>query len=116
MPQKRRKHVPLRTCVACRQQRAKRELVRIVRTPEGMIEIDPRGKQSGRGAYLCPDSQCWEAAVKTGILGRALKCEVTAEQVAELRAKAGEILDRIPPGEAAAPAESRTTGSRGMGA
>jgi len=73
------KHVPLRTCVQCRQVRPKRELVRIVRTPEGKIEIDRRGKLSGRGAYLCHDPACWEDAIARGSLDRALKTKLSAE-------------------------------------
>jgi predicted RNA-binding protein YlxR (DUF448 family) len=47
------KHVPRRTCVACRETDAKRQLIRLVRTPEGTVEVDPTGKRNGRGAYLC---------------------------------------------------------------
>lgn len=57
------KHVPLRTCVACRAVRAKRELIRIVRTPEGHICIDSIGKMNGRGAYLCRNRRCWQSAI-----------------------------------------------------
>lgn len=88
----RRKHVPLRTCVVCRQQRPKRELIRVVRTPEGTIEIDPKGKRAGRGAYLCYDPQCWDVALQRGSLGRALKCSVDAETMAALRAAAEPLL------------------------
>jgi predicted RNA-binding protein YlxR (DUF448 family) len=88
----RRKHVPLRTCVACRQQRPKRELIRVVHTPEGEIEIDPKGKRPGRGAYLCYDPRCWDAALERGSLSRALKCPVDAEAVAALRAAAEPLL------------------------
>ncbi len=48
--------IPQRMCVGCREMKNKRDLIRVVRTPEGNIEIDPTGKKSGRGAYLCPDS------------------------------------------------------------
>ncbi len=92
MAAKRRRHVPLRTCLACRQQRAKRELVRVVRTPDGTVEIDPKGKQSGRGAYLCLSRECVEGALQVGPLGRALRCQVTPEQVAALQAVAREML------------------------
>lgn len=88
----RRKHVPLRSCIACRQKRSKRELIRVVRTPEGRIEVDPKGKRSGRGAYLCYDPECWDAALERGSLGRALKCAVDAETVAALRAAAEPLL------------------------
>jgi predicted RNA-binding protein YlxR (DUF448 family) len=85
LPEKRRKHVPLRTCIACRQTRPKRELMRIVRTPEGAIEIDPGGKRPGRGAYLCANRRCWEIAMEQRRLWRALKCQLTAEDEAALR-------------------------------
>ena len=61
---KRPKHVPLRTCVACKETKSKRELLRIVRTPDGHVMIDATGKKSGRGAYLCARLSCWEIALK----------------------------------------------------
>ena len=90
---KRRKHVPMRTCIACQQKRAKRELIRVVRRPEGTIEIDPRGKLSGRGAYLCPVYDCWEVALEQKKLGRALKCQIEADQVAALQLAARSLLE-----------------------
>jgi predicted RNA-binding protein YlxR (DUF448 family) len=80
----RRKHVPLRTCIACHQKRPKRELVRVVRTPEGSLELDLRGKLPGRGAYFCPVRECSEAALEQGRLSRLLKVEVSGEDVARL--------------------------------
>lgn len=88
----RRKHVPLRTCIACQGKRPKRELVRVVRTPEGHIEVDPKGKRPGRGAYLCPDVECWDAALEGRKLGRALKCQVGAEDVERLRSAAASMM------------------------
>ena len=74
------RHVPQRTCVACRQTEAKRGLVRIVRTAvDGRVAIDPTGKLSGRGAYLCNSADCWRTALKRGQLTRALKIETIAE-------------------------------------
>jgi predicted RNA-binding protein YlxR (DUF448 family) len=61
---KRPKHVPLRTCISCRETKPKRELLRIVRTPDGHVMVDPTGKKSGRGAYLCAKLSCWENAIK----------------------------------------------------
>jgi predicted RNA-binding protein YlxR (DUF448 family) len=78
IPKIRPRHVPERTCVACRRTTAKRELVRLVRTAEGGVEVDPTGKRSGRGAYLCPTPDCWRLAVQKGRLDRALKTSVTA--------------------------------------
>ncbi len=72
----RRKHVPQRTCIGCRQPRAKRELIRLVRTPEGQLVVDETGKQNGRGAYLCRQRSCWESALKGNQIRRALKIDV----------------------------------------
>ena len=74
------RHVPQRTCVACRLTGDKRGLVRIVRAPDGSVSIDPTGKRSGRGAYLCHNPACWEAALKRGVLPRALKIEAIREE------------------------------------
>jgi predicted RNA-binding protein YlxR (DUF448 family) len=65
--------------VACRQTGAKRQLVRIVRAPDGSVTIDPTGKRSGRGAYLCDAPLCWRAALERGVLPRALKLESIRE-------------------------------------
>jgi predicted RNA-binding protein YlxR (DUF448 family) len=61
---KRVKHIPMRTCVACRESKAKRELLRVVRTPDGHVQLDATGKKAGRGAYLCAKLSCWENALK----------------------------------------------------
>jgi predicted RNA-binding protein YlxR (DUF448 family) len=87
----RRKHVPYRSCVACRASRPKRELVRIVRTADGTVVIDERGKQNGRGAYLCAQRSCWTAAVQKRSLDRALAVEVNSETMDVLRAFAEEL-------------------------
>lgn len=79
-PQKHTKRVPERTCVACRQKRPKWELVRIVRTPLGTLEIDSRGKKAGRGAYLCKLQSCWEVGLTKKRLEHALKVEIGPEQ------------------------------------
>lgn len=69
------KHVPQRTCVGCRETLAKRTLVRIVRTPQG-VSIDHTGKAKGRGAYIHDQRSCWEKAMK-GALAHALKVEIS---------------------------------------
>ena len=84
MSAKRRKHVPLRSCIACREKLPKRELIRIVRTPEGTLEIDPKGKLAGRGAYFCRQRECIEAALAPGRLSKALKCAVAASEAETL--------------------------------
>ena len=70
--------------MACRQIKAKRELVRLVRTPEGHVEIDSRGKKEGRGAYLCPTWGCWETALKGNQLEHALRGGLTRENREQL--------------------------------
>jgi uncharacterized protein len=72
-----RRHIPERTCVACRSLRPKREMVRVVRTPDGAVEVDLTGKKSGRGAYLCRAQGCWQAALRRKGLERALKIELS---------------------------------------
>jgi hypothetical protein len=69
------RHIPQRTCVACRRTDAKRGLIRLVRTAEGGIAIDPTGKHQGRGAYLCNNRMCWQTALKRKQLERALRLE-----------------------------------------
>lgn len=72
-------------CVACREGKPKRELVRVVKNKEGEVGVDTTGKAQGRGAYLCASEQCLEKAVKTRALSRALECEMTPEIQAEIR-------------------------------
>jgi predicted RNA-binding protein YlxR (DUF448 family) len=69
----RKRHVPQRSCIICGTKAAKRELVRVVLTPEGACEVDETGKQPGRGAYLCHQPRCWERAAKTDRLAGALR-------------------------------------------
>ena len=83
-----RKHVPQRTCVGCREVGGKRQLVRLVRTPEGKVEIDETGKRRGRGAYLCRRRSCWEIALQKGRLEQALRLShpLTKDNLDVLRA------------------------------
>jgi len=85
------KHVPQRTCVACREQLPKRSLIRIVRTTEGTVEIDPTGKKNGRGAYLHDRRTCWERGIGKGLLARALNVEVTPSAQAALTSFAASL-------------------------
>jgi predicted RNA-binding protein YlxR (DUF448 family) len=72
------RHVPMRTCVVCREKTNKRTLVRVVRTEMG-VQVDPGGKLNGRGAYLCDRASCWERAVTSDILSKALRTSLTTE-------------------------------------
>ena len=88
------KHVPQRTCIACRQSDGKRQLVRLVRTAERRVEVDPSGKRPGRGAYLCPLRPCWAQALKRQAVGRALNVELQPEDRAALEAFAQTLPER----------------------
>ena len=79
------KKVPMRMCVACREMQSKKDLLRIVRTPEGAIEIDRSGRMNGRGAYLCGRRECLEKAIKTRALERALDQKIDEEIIERLR-------------------------------
>jgi uncharacterized protein len=73
----RKKHVPQRTCVVCREKRDKRDLIRIVHTPDEGTVADPTGKRNGRGAYLCSQPSCWDKMLHSKVLDQALRTEVT---------------------------------------
>ena len=76
--------IPMRQCVGCRVMRDKRELIRIVRSPEGEISVDATGKKAGRGAYICRDAECLKKAVKSRALSRAFGAEVPEDVFAAL--------------------------------
>jgi len=73
------RHIPNRTCVACRKVRPKRELIRLVYTMDGTVEVDPSGKKAGRGVYLCPSADCWQKGLRKDKLERALRGRISAE-------------------------------------
>jgi predicted RNA-binding protein YlxR (DUF448 family) len=79
------RRLPQRTCVACRTTRAKRELVRVVRSPGGELSVDLRGKAPGRGAYLDPDAACLERGLAEGALAKALEIAIDEATAAKLR-------------------------------
>lgn len=81
------KKIPLRMCVGCREMKPKKELLRIVRTPEGEIALDPGGKKSGRGAYVCRQESCLMRAIKQKQLDRALESPIGPEVTEQLRQK-----------------------------
>jgi uncharacterized protein len=82
------KHIPMRTCVACRQELPKRQLVRVVCSPAGVVDIDPTGKAQGRGAYLCLLIGCWTKALQRKSLDGALKTTLSPDDYARLNAYA----------------------------
>lgn len=78
------KKIPMRMCTACREMKQKRELVRVVKTPEGEIKLDLTGKLNGRGAYICKSAECLKKAEKSNAFSRAFSCEVSKEIYAKL--------------------------------
>lgn len=79
------KKIPVRQCVACREHKEKQTLARIVRTPQGEILYDTKGKVSGRGSYICKDIGCLEKAIKTKAVSRALEMPISDEVYNSLR-------------------------------
>ena len=73
------KKIPMRQCLGCREMKPKKELIRVVRSPEGDISLDFRGKAPGRGAYICPDAQCLKKAVRARALEKAFSAQIPEE-------------------------------------
>ena len=73
------KKIPMRQCLGCREMKPKKDLIRVVRSPEGEISLDFKGKASGRGAYVCPDPKCLKKAIKARALERAFSAQIPPE-------------------------------------
>jgi hypothetical protein len=89
-----RRKVPQRTCITCQEVKPKKDLIRIVRTPENEVELDLEGKRSGRGAYVCRRPECVQGAFSKNVLDRALRFSVSDESKQTLRRKLEEELER----------------------
>lgn len=89
---KKEKKIPLRMCVGCRNQKQKRDLIRVVRTPDGKIELDFTGRKPGRGAYICASAACLKKAVKSKILDKSLQRSIPEEVVVQFL----EIMENVP--------------------
>lgn len=79
------KKIPMRQCTGCREMKPKRELLRVVRSPEGEISLDFRGRKPGRGAYVCRNAECLKKSVRTRGLERAFGAPVPESVLAELQ-------------------------------
>lgn len=86
-----KKKKPARTCMACNEQKEKQELLRIVKSKEGIIEIDLTGKKSGRGAYICKNEECLDKVIKSKRLERVFEKEISSELYENIR---GVIIDK----------------------
>ena len=84
------KKIPQRQCVGCLEMKNKRDLIRVVRSPEGTISLDFKGKLPGRGAYVCPDPACLAKARKSRALERAFETAIPAEVYDQLERQMGE--------------------------
>lgn len=85
------KKIPMRQCVGCREMKPKKELIRVVRSPEGQVSLDFRGKLPGRGAYVCPDPACLARARKSKALERAFSAPLPPEVWEALEAQMKEV-------------------------
>lgn len=79
------KKIPMRQCLGCREMKPKRELTRVVRSPEGDVSLDFKGKKPGRGAYVCPTTECLKKAIRSKALERALEAPIPDEVTEALR-------------------------------
>ncbi|MFO8192305.1 MAG: YlxR family protein [Bacillota bacterium] len=81
-----KRKIPMRVCIGCQEKKPKKELVRIVRTPNGEVMLDSTGKKAGRGAYICPQEVCLNKAIKARRLERNLQTKISDELVKEITA------------------------------
>ena len=87
------KKIPLRQCVGCREMKPKKELIRVVKSPEGEVSLDFKGKKPGRGAYVCPDPQCLKRARKSRALERDFSAPLPEQVYDQLEAQMQEGED-----------------------
>lgn len=85
------KKIPMRQCVGCREMKPKRELIRVVKSPEGAVSLDFKGKLPGRGAYVCPQAECLARARKSKALERAFEVQLPAEVYQALEQQMKEV-------------------------
>jgi len=85
------KKIPMRQCIGCGQMKSKKEMLRVLKTAEGEIVLDPTGRKNGRGAYLCFSEECLKKAVKSKALERSFQMKIPPEVYAGL----GEEFDRL---------------------
>ena len=78
------KKIPQRQCMGCRERREKRQMIRVVRTPEGAVNLDFGGKMNGRGAYVCPNPECLKKALRSKALDRSLEVTIPEEVIVRL--------------------------------
>ena len=87
------KKIPMRMCVGCREMKEKKQLIRVVRSPEGEVSLDPGGKKSGRGAYVCRNADCLKRAIRQKQLERQLEVTLPAEAMEALTAEMSRLAE-----------------------
>ena len=87
------KKIPLRQCLGCGEMRPKKEMLRVIKTPEDEIKLDPTGRANGRGAYICTDTACLDKACKSKGLERSLKCKIPAEVYDALKKELNTLIE-----------------------
>ena len=85
------KKIPMRQCVGCQEMKPKKELIRVVRSPEGAVSLDFKGKLPGRGAYVCPDAECLKRAKRSKALERAFSVPLPEDVWQALEAQMKEV-------------------------
>ena len=88
------KKIPMRQCIGCGEMKAKREMMRVITTTEGAITLDATGRKNGRGAYICPNSECLQKAIKSKGLERSFKMPIPKEVYEMLIKEMGELEAR----------------------
>ncbi len=106
------KKVPMRSCVGCQEKKEKKQLIRVIRTPDDRIELDPTGRSNGRGAYICPKKECLQKAMKRHALQRSLEREIPDDIYISLSAQV-EMLEALP--ESPVPAGQAAADRSGTG-
>ena len=91
-----KRKIPQRMCLGCRENKNKRELVRVVRTPDGDVVLDSTGKRAGRGAYICQDESCFKKAIRGKGLEKNLRCSLPETVVQDLKDRIEELSDESP--------------------
>ena len=89
------KKIPMRQCLGCNEHKPKRELIRVVRSPEGEISLDPNGKKSGRGAYICPSKACFVKARRSKRIEKMLECTIPEEIYDEMEKGIDEMSEEL---------------------
>ena len=91
------KKVPMRMCLGCREMKPKKDIIRVVKSPEGEVSFDTTGKKPGRGAYLCRDANCFNRVIKSNALSRAFKTQIHGDVIDQLKSEIANNKGQPPP-------------------